>query len=101
MTLATWIPASAGMTLAPWIPASAGMTLAPWIPAYAGMTLATWIRASAGMTLFQYLYVSALYGPCLGTPMYSACSSLSSVSIAPTFFRCRRATFSSRCLGST
>ena len=31
----------------------------------------------------------------------ATCSSLSSVSIAPTFFRCSRATFSSRCLGST
>ena len=42
-----------------------------------------------------------LYGPSTGTPMYLAWSGVSLVSFAPSLSRCSRATFSSRCFGST
>ncbi len=46
----------------------------------------------------QYRYHSGLYGPSLGTLMYSAWASVSSVNRTSSLSRCRRATFSSRCL---
>ena len=49
----------------------------------------------------QYRYASDLYGPSTGTPMYSACSVVRVVRCTPKASRCRRATFSSRCFGST